>query len=154
MLKISDFYLDKQKSFIPKKILSVPCTMDSSFFRQQMTERKLEKRTTVHCSAAFQCSAVQLFFAVQTCADLLWQAGTQTAILHMRPQCGFLLHICLLNICSVLFVTQFNIEGSHLTRISGLEKNCITWNLHQWECKESTTNAKISHLRVHKPKMS
>ena len=24
MLKISDFYLDKQKSFIPKKILSVP----------------------------------------------------------------------------------------------------------------------------------
>ena len=32
MLKISDFYLDKQKSFIPKKILSVPCTMDSTFF--------------------------------------------------------------------------------------------------------------------------
>ena len=36
MLKISAFYLDKQKSFIPKKILSVPCTMDSSFFSQQM----------------------------------------------------------------------------------------------------------------------
>ena len=34
--KISDFYLDKQKSFIPKKILSVPCIMDSSFFSQQM----------------------------------------------------------------------------------------------------------------------
>ena len=32
MLKISDFYLDKQKSVIPKKILSVPRTMDSSFF--------------------------------------------------------------------------------------------------------------------------
>ena len=31
MLKILDFFLDKQKSFIPKKILSVPCTMDSSF---------------------------------------------------------------------------------------------------------------------------
>ena len=36
MLKISDFYFDKQKSFIPKKILSVPCTMDSTFFSQQM----------------------------------------------------------------------------------------------------------------------
>ena len=36
MLKIPDFYLDKQKSFIPKKILSVPCTMNSSFFSQQM----------------------------------------------------------------------------------------------------------------------
>ena len=28
--KISDFYLDKQKCFIPKKTLSVPCTIDSS----------------------------------------------------------------------------------------------------------------------------
>ena len=36
MLKISDFYLDKQKNLIPKKIWSVPCTMDSSFFSQQM----------------------------------------------------------------------------------------------------------------------
>jgi hypothetical protein len=36
MLKISDFYLDKQKSFIPKKIWSVPCTTHSSFFSQQM----------------------------------------------------------------------------------------------------------------------
>ena len=36
MLKISAFYLDKQKSFIPKKKWSVPCTMDSSFIRQQM----------------------------------------------------------------------------------------------------------------------
>ena len=36
MLKISDFYLDKQKSFIPKKILSVPYTIDSSSFSQQM----------------------------------------------------------------------------------------------------------------------
>ena len=36
MLKISDFSLDKQKSFTPKKILSVPCTMDSSFFSLQM----------------------------------------------------------------------------------------------------------------------
>ena len=27
MLKISAFYLDKQISFIPKKIWSVPCTM-------------------------------------------------------------------------------------------------------------------------------
>ena len=36
MLKISDFYLDKQKSFIPKKNWSVPCTMDSSFFSQKM----------------------------------------------------------------------------------------------------------------------
>ena len=36
ILKVSDFYLDKQKSFIPKKILSVPCTMDSSLFSQQM----------------------------------------------------------------------------------------------------------------------
>ena len=34
--KISDFYLDKQKSFIPKKILSLPCAMDSTFFSQQM----------------------------------------------------------------------------------------------------------------------
>ena len=30
LCKISEFYLDKQKSFIPKKTLSVPCTMDSS----------------------------------------------------------------------------------------------------------------------------
>ena len=64
-------------------------------------ERKLAKRTTVHCSTAVQCSAVK----VQTCADLLWQAGTQTAILHMHPQCGFLLYLCLLNICFVSFVT-------------------------------------------------
>jgi hypothetical protein len=35
-LKISAFYLDKQKSFIPKKILSVPYTMGSSVFSQQM----------------------------------------------------------------------------------------------------------------------
>ena len=32
--KNSYFYLDKQKCFIPKKILSVPCTMDSSFFNR------------------------------------------------------------------------------------------------------------------------
>jgi hypothetical protein len=32
MLKISAFYLDTHKSFVPKKI----CTMDSSFFSQQM----------------------------------------------------------------------------------------------------------------------
>ena len=31
MLKISDFYLGKQKSFIPKKILSVPYTMNNYF---------------------------------------------------------------------------------------------------------------------------
>ena len=31
MLKISDFYLDKQKFFVPKKILSVTCTMESFF---------------------------------------------------------------------------------------------------------------------------
>ena len=36
MLKISDFYRDKQIFFIHKKILSVPCNMDSSFFSQQM----------------------------------------------------------------------------------------------------------------------
>ena len=36
MLKISAFYLDKQKSFITKKIWRVPCTMHSSFFSQQM----------------------------------------------------------------------------------------------------------------------
>ena len=36
MLKILAFYLNKQKSFIPKKIWSVPCTMDNSFFSQQM----------------------------------------------------------------------------------------------------------------------
>ena len=30
------FYLDKQKGFVPKKLFSVPCTMDSSFFSQQM----------------------------------------------------------------------------------------------------------------------
>ena len=34
MLKISAFYLDKQKSFIPKK--NMKCTMDGSFFSQQM----------------------------------------------------------------------------------------------------------------------
>ena len=33
MLKISGFYLDKQKSFIPKKILSALCTLDSAFFK-------------------------------------------------------------------------------------------------------------------------
>ena len=31
--EISDFYLDKQKSFVPKKILSVPCTIDELFFQ-------------------------------------------------------------------------------------------------------------------------
>ena len=36
MLKISDFFLDKQKSFIPKKILSVLCTIDSTFLSQKM----------------------------------------------------------------------------------------------------------------------
>ena len=36
MLKVLAFYLNKQKRFIPKKIWSVPCTMDSSFFSQQM----------------------------------------------------------------------------------------------------------------------
>ena len=30
-------YLDKQKSFIPKKNWSVPCTMDSYFFTQEMS---------------------------------------------------------------------------------------------------------------------
>ena len=35
-MKVSAFYLDKQKSFIPKKNWSVPCTMDSSFFSQKM----------------------------------------------------------------------------------------------------------------------
>ena len=33
LLKISAFYLDKQKSFIPKKIWSVQCTMDNYFFQ-------------------------------------------------------------------------------------------------------------------------
>ena len=32
MLKFSAFYLDKQKSFIPKKIWSVPSLQDSSLF--------------------------------------------------------------------------------------------------------------------------
>ena len=32
MLKISDLYLDKQKYFIHKKILSVPCTMYHALF--------------------------------------------------------------------------------------------------------------------------
>ena len=36
MLKILDFYLDKKKSFITKKILIVPCTINSSFFSQKM----------------------------------------------------------------------------------------------------------------------
>ena len=36
LLKYSSPYLDKQKSFIPKKIWSVPFTIDSSFFSQQM----------------------------------------------------------------------------------------------------------------------
>ena len=37
-LKILAFYLDKQTSFIPKKYIKCtrPCTMDSSFFSQQM----------------------------------------------------------------------------------------------------------------------
>ena len=34
--QISTLTLEKHKSFIPKKILSVPCTMDSSFFSQKM----------------------------------------------------------------------------------------------------------------------
>ena len=34
LLKILAFYLDKQKSFIPKK--NMKCTMDSSFFSQKM----------------------------------------------------------------------------------------------------------------------
>ena len=33
---MSDFYLDKLTILFHKKILSVPCTMDSSFFSQQM----------------------------------------------------------------------------------------------------------------------
>ena len=37
MLKFSVFYLDRQKSFVPKKKWSVPCTMDSSFFSQEMS---------------------------------------------------------------------------------------------------------------------
>ena len=36
MLKISVFYIDKQKSFIPKKIWSVPSLHDSSFFNRRM----------------------------------------------------------------------------------------------------------------------
>ena len=36
ILKISDFYLDQQKSFIPKNVLSVPCTMDNSCFSLQI----------------------------------------------------------------------------------------------------------------------
>ena len=36
MLKISAFYIDKQKSFIPKKIWCVPSLQDSSFWNQQM----------------------------------------------------------------------------------------------------------------------
>ena len=36
MLKITTFYLDKQKSFIPKKNWSLPCTTDGSFFSQKM----------------------------------------------------------------------------------------------------------------------
>ena len=38
MLKISDFYLDKETCFIRKKYIKStrPCTMDSSFFSQQM----------------------------------------------------------------------------------------------------------------------
>ena len=36
MLKMLAFYLYKQKSFIPKKNWSVPCTMDSSYFSQKM----------------------------------------------------------------------------------------------------------------------
>ena len=36
MLKTLAFYLYKQKSFIPKKNWSVPCTMDSSYFSQKM----------------------------------------------------------------------------------------------------------------------
>ena len=40
MQKISAFYLDKQKSFIPKKKLSVPCTMNSSYFSQKMATRR------------------------------------------------------------------------------------------------------------------
>ena len=36
MLKVSTFYLDKQKSFIPKKISSVLILQDTSFFNQQM----------------------------------------------------------------------------------------------------------------------
>ena len=40
MLKISAFYLDKQKSFIPKKKLGVPCTMNSSYFSQKMATRR------------------------------------------------------------------------------------------------------------------
>ena len=36
MLKISAFYLEKQKSFIPKKYEVYHGTMDSSLFSQQM----------------------------------------------------------------------------------------------------------------------
>ena len=41
MLKISAFYLDKQKSFIPKNIWNVPCLQDSSSFYQQMAPWRL-----------------------------------------------------------------------------------------------------------------
>ena len=36
MLKISAFYLDKQKNFIPEKTLGVPSLQDIFFFNQQM----------------------------------------------------------------------------------------------------------------------
>ena len=36
MLKISAFYINKQKCFIPKKVWSVQCTLDSSIFSQQL----------------------------------------------------------------------------------------------------------------------
>ena len=43
-------------------------------------------------------------------------------------------------------------EGPRITRILGL-KNHVTRNSRKWDCSKDSTNAKIPHLRVHKPKL-
>ena len=62
-------------------------------------------------------------------------------------------HTCSISGCINWIIFQFITiyrEGPCIACILGLWKNRATWNL--WDCSKSPTNAKISHLHVHKLK--